>query len=456
MKKRKFLKSGAIISLVACVLSGCSRYLDLKPDDSFSIPSSLQDLRGLLGNSEVVMNFATTGLGETACDSYYLNETSWAGMTNERDRLLYLWQPYSPVASQWTGPYQAILYANTVLKYLPSIKMATSDEAEVNTLRGAALFYRAHQLFNLLQVFSLPYDPSGSNAQLGVVLRTEPSLDEQISRSTVRQCYDFIITDLKTSIGLLPDRTDIPTRPSKAASYAELARIYLVMSEFETAGRYADSALMIRSEVMDYGTEITATASLPFSKWNKEVIFDVAMNGGVALAPSRRRVNMLEYDNYEKGDLRKVAFFSLNNLGEILFKGNYNGLNSSQLFCGTTTAEMYLIRAEANIRQNRLNDAAKDIDLVRAGRFSTDDFKPVVFTDQRRALEYIKKERQRELIFRGQRWSDIRRYILLGEQVETMTRTAEGKTYTMKPSDVVRYLYKLPDEVIDNGSLTQN
>lgn len=180
------------------------------------------------------------------------------------------------------------------------------------------------------------------------------------------------------------------------------------------------------------------------------------MNGGVALAPSRRRVNMLEYDNYEKGDLRKVAFFSLNNLGEILFKGNYNGLNSSQLFCGTTTAEMYLIRAEANIRQNRLNDAAKDIDLVRAGRFSTDDFKPVVFTDQRRALEYIKKERQRELIFRGQRWSDIRRYILLGEQVETMTRTAEGKTYTMKPSDVVRYLYKLPDEVIDNGSLTQN
>jgi len=26
----------------------------------------------------------------------------------------------------------------------------------------------------------------------------------------------------------------------------------------------------------------------------------------------------------------------------------------------------------------------------------------------------------------------------------------------MKPSDVVRYLYKLPDEVIDNGSLTQN
>ena len=117
---------------------------------------------------------------------------------------------------------------------------------------------------------------------------------------------------------------------------------------------------------------------------------------------------------------------------------------------------MYLIRAEANIRQNRLNDAAKDIDLVRAGRFSTDDFKPVVFTDQRRALEYIKKERQRELIFRGQRWSDIRRYILLGEQVETMTRTAEGKTYTMKPSDVVRYLYKLPDEVIDNGSLTQN
>jgi len=456
MKRLNTYKTFAMIGMLTCSISGCSKYLGLKPDNSFSVPGSLQDLQGLLDNSEVVMNFAATGLAEIASDSYYLNETSWTAMTDERDRFLYLWQPYSPIASQWTGPYQAILHANTVLKYLPSIKISPGEITVANSLRGAALFHRAYQLLHLLQVFSLPYDPAGSNDNLGVVLRKEPSLDEKISRSTVRQCYDFIIGDLKESVNLLPEKADIPTRPSKAAAYAALARAYLVMSAFENAGRYADSALMIQPDLIDYGTEINTASNVPFSKWNKEVIFDMAMNGGAPLAPARRRVNIAEYGNYEESDLRKKAFFSLNNQGEVLFKGNYNGLNSSQLFCGPTTAEMYLIRSETNIRKNRLSEAAKDINTLRAKRFASSDFSEVEFTEQKWAMDFIKKERRRELIFRGQRWPDVRRYILLGEQEETMTRIAGGKIYTMTAPDIVGYTYKLPDEVIDNGSLIQN
>ena len=435
---------------------GCTKYLDLKPDNSFAVPHSLDDLEGLLDNSEVAMNFATTGLGEVASDNYYLSETSWEGMTNEADRFLYLWQPYSPIAGQWTSPYKAILHANTVLEYLPSIEVTSDQVTRAEYLKGSALFHRAFQIFNLLHVFARPYSPNKINEQLGVVLRTQPSLDEKLFRSSVEECYNFIIEGFIEAAALLPQRQDLLTRPSQAAAYAELARVYLVMGEFEKCTLYADSALMLQSALLDYESEIDPNKALPFSKWNKEVLFDVSMNGGIPLAPIRRRVNPLEYGKYEDNDIRKAAFFSIDDKDEILFKGNYNGLNSSLLFCGTTTAEMYLIRAESKIRRNLLQEAAQDINHLRKHRFTQAAYEPLVFANLDHALAFIKEERQREMIFRGQKWPDMKRYILLQEFNGYMERVINGENYRMTADEIIKYVYKLPDIVVDNGDLQQN
>jgi len=139
-----------------------------------------------------------------------------------------------------------------------------------------------------------------------------------------------------------------------------------------------------------------------------------------------------------------------------LFKGNYNGKNSSLLFCGTTTAEMFLIRAEAKIRSNLLPEAAEDVNLLRSKRFSDQDFVPVTFENKEQGLDFIKRERRRELIFRGQKWPDTRRYASLGEYLDSMQRTAEGKSYLMTSEQILNYAYRIPDVVIDNGNLVQN
>ncbi|WP_165438740.1 RagB/SusD family nutrient uptake outer membrane protein [Albibacterium indicum] len=446
---------GVLLGL-SIVLSSCADYLGLKPDDSFMVPSTLEDLQGLLDNSDVAMTFSNSGMGEIASDSYFLREQSWAAMSDERDRQHYLWLPASPVGGEWSSPYRAIMYANTVLTYLPEIDVSANEQTKANRLKGAALFYRSNKLFNLLQVFAKPYDPNITNNQLGIPLRVKATLDEELKRSTVEECYAFIINDLKQAIPLLSDREEIPTRPSKVSAYAEMARVYLVMGDHEKAGLYADSALSIHSELLDYEVDIDLEATVPFDKWTKEVLLDAALRGGSHLSSRAFRVSPFEYNNYEDEDLRKEAFFSFDDQGDVQFKGSYNGRNSVSLFMGTTTAEMYLIRAEANARKGLLDKAAEDLNHLRSKRFRDEDFITIKFGDQKQALEFIKRERRRELIFRGVRWTDMRRYIILGEFDRSMTRNVDGEEYILTADDIVNYVFKIPEDVIEYSNLEQN
>jgi hypothetical protein len=441
---------------VVFVVSSCNDYLDKKPDDSFALPQTLDDLEGLLNSSDLTMNFAAVALGEIASDSYYLDDASWRAMPNESDRTIYTWQPYSPEPAHWTLPYQAILYANAVLEYLPGIAIPENEMHRAERLRGSALFFRAHQLFNLLHVFSKPYLPGGGNTQMGVVLRSKASLSEELKRSSVEECYDFLIRDLKEASELLPEAGVHATQPTKAAAYGELARVFLVRGDMANAKEYADSALFLQSDLMDYQNDIDPAANLPIPRWNKEVLVDLSLNGHTFLNTARIRIPLKEYNNYENTDIRKQAFFTTNANGEIIFKGNYNARNGNRFFCGPTTSEMYLIRAEANIRQNLLSDGLKDINYLRKHRFREDDFLSLDFDDKEQALTILKEERRRELIFRGVRWSDIRRYIILDETEGGMERLIDGNVYKMTAEDIIGYVYKLPDAVIDSGNLSQN
>lgn len=442
--------------VASMLLWSCSSYLDLKPDNSFDVPSSLEDLRRLLDNSDMRMNQTQPGLGEMAADSYLVKESDWTSFRDEYTRQLYLWQPYTTGISEWSSPYEAIMYANTVLSYLPRLPIKKEQEALAKELEGAARVFRAYNLIGLLDVFAKAYNPKADNQQLGVVLRKEATISEELKRSSVKDCYDFVQNDFLRAIPLLPSKQSFLTRPSKGAAYAGLARLYLVMADFERAGLYADSALQLNTALLDYQRDINLDAALPFGKWNKEVIFDISLRGGEGFYSGVSYVSGRVYAQYEANDLRKKAFFKRNSDTEIYFKGRYNGLENFILFCGPTTAEMYLIRAEVHARADRLQEAAADINTLRKNRIAEADFLPVDFATKAEALGFIKLERERELIYRGTRWPDMRRYILLGEYDGYMERSIGGKTYTMQAADIINYVFKLPDRVIDNSDYTQN
>src|SRR5690606_33395700 len=69
-------------------------------------------------------------------------------------------------------------------------------------------------------------------------------------------------------------------------------------------------------------------------------------------------------------------------------------------------------------------------------------------------LKVVLTERRKELVFRGQRWTDLRRLNEEGWGIE-LTRNLGGKTYTLPAGDN-RWVLLLPHEPIIYSGLTQN
>src|SRR5690606_15551644 len=74
-------------------------------------------------------------------------------------------------------------------------------------------------------------------------------------------------------------------------------------------------------------------------------------------------------------------------------------------------------------------------------------------------LKDILAERRRELMFRGLRWTDLRRLNQDSEHAATVRHKlrdgVDEQVFTLIPNDL-RYIYLIPQQVIDISGMTQN
>src|SRR5690606_71495 len=118
------------------------------------------------------------------------------------------------------------------------------------------------------------------------------------------------------------------------------------------------------------------------------------------------------------------------------FQGSYDGNYASYIsFDGITTDEMYLIRAEAYARTNKIAESLTDLNTLLLKRYATGTFPGYESMDQTALISLIKDERRKELVYRGLRWSDLRRYNLENDNI-TLTRVIGGVAYTLPPNDL--------------------
>ena len=87
-------------------------------------------------------------------------------------------------------------------------------------------------------------------------------------------------------------------------------------------------------------------------------------------------------------------------------------------------------------------------------RWKTGTFVPYTATNKHDALQIIKNERPKELLLRGLRWSDLKRYNREGSNI-TLTRTINGKTLHLPPNDL-RYAIAIPEDIIKMTDMPQN
>jgi hypothetical protein len=454
MKKLKLY----LIVIGACfLLSNCKKedtFLNAKPNQALFIPSTLKDLESILNNQNI-FNTSDPGLGEIAADDYYLTSDI---LNNEdiTDRNGYIWAKQLYNAGQsindWNGPYQQVYYANTILDYLPKIAINTSQQAEADQIKASALFFRSIAFYNLVQTFAMPYDAKNSSTDLGIPLRLSSDLNSKSVRPTVQQCYDQILSDLQTALPLLPVKASYQTLPSRPAANALLARVYLAMANYPKAFQYADASLVQFNTLTDYNT-LTPTPYAINTKLLSEDIFHTSQQGWDNVFPNNVGIaDSILYNSYTVNDLRRTVCFVINN-GLPYFSGTYDLKYYN--YSGIATDEIYLIRAECNARAGNTSAALKDLNTLLVTRWKTGTFIPYSANSADQALTKILTERRKELLFRGLRWTDLRRLNKESRFAITLTRVYNGATYTLPPNDP-KYAMPIPDNEISVSGIQQN
>lgn len=134
--------------------------------------------------------------------------------------------------------------------------------------------------------------------------------------------------------------------------------------------------------------------------------------------------------------------------GNVLYVNKYQGEFGSSLETEKVTiirlADVYLIRAEARAKQDKVNEALTDVNVIRSRAGL-----PALITPSRQELLFaIEKERFMELCFEGHRWIDL---VRTGRAVEVINQV-KGIAITTDQT-------KLPipqSEIELNSNLTQN
>ncbi len=439
--------------ILALASTSCKKYLEVKQNQQLSTPETLKDLQALMDN-EFFYRFYLFAMQDGTDEFYYryddilrfpgwmIDVHTWASQTDDEQ--------------DWVEQYNLVLICNTVLDKVDEVPGNTS--AAASEIKASALFKRALCYYQLAQIYAPPYDSGTASTDLGIVLRDDVDFNVPSQRSNVKETYDRITGDLELAATLLPSTMSTKTRPNRAAAFGLLARVYLQMGLYDKAKTAADQSLAIYDYLIDFNdnSEIDYSSYYPFKNpdlRHPEIIY-YQLNYGLGAYPSAI-VDSLLYSRFDDDDWRKTLFFKPHSLvpqGHV-FTGSY--LADKANFFGIATDEIYLIRAECNARLGNTSAAVQDLESLLNKRYKTGTLPNLNPATPEAALQLVLNERQKELPFRGVRWSDLRRLNKDGTINVTLKRILNGIEYRLEPNDL-RYTLLIPARVMQLVELQQN
>ncbi|MEO6069630.1 MAG: RagB/SusD family nutrient uptake outer membrane protein [Chitinophagaceae bacterium] len=420
-------------ALLLFAMAACNKKLDIEPKQSIDAAVALtnaDDVEAAVVGAYSIMGggalygtnlfmfgdllAADASSGSTTAARY----TTWAG-TFQGQRQIYnktMNRDNGEASRTWIAGYRAINMANTVIDALGVV----TDAAKKNRLEGEALFIRGAMHFELVRYYALPWGATANNDQMGIVIKTKATKTEDEAfaknpRSTVAQVYQQVIADLTAAAAKLP--ADNGTRVDKYTAYAFLARVYLQKGDYANARDAANT--VIASGKYSMNASVRAVFD---NKNTNESIWEIQQNDqnnagtsndGLAtfyasfpgIGRADARVSSGFVNSYPAGDLRKSEWYYT---GTGARPGNMytsKWKSFSQNLPVVRIAEMYLIRAETNLRLGTTvgdlptNDLAKVRNPIRTNL-------PVIIAP---TLSDVLAERVLELAFEGARIHDIKR-----------------------------------------------
>lgn len=410
--------------MLMIAFASCNKKLDIEPKQSVDATVALTTPDDV--ESAIVGAYSILGGGALYGTNLFLmadlqaseNYDSWRGTFQGQRQIANktMTRDNSEASRTWVAAYRAINMANIVIDALPVVK----DAAQKTSLEGEALFIRGIMHFELVRYYALPWGATAANDQPGIVIKTKATKDEaaafeKIPRNTVAQVYQQVISDLTAAAAKLPD--DNGTRADRFTALAFLARVYLQKSDYANALAAANE--VIKSNKYKMNASVRAVFD---NKNTAESIWEIQQNDqnnagtsndGMAtfyaslpgIGRADVRVNSGWVSGYNANDLRRSEWYYV---GTGARPGNWytsKWKSFSQNLPVIRIAEMYLIRAECNLRLGSAVGDTPENDLAQI-RNPVRTNLPVIVNP---TLNDVLNERFLELAFEGTRIHDFKR-----------------------------------------------
>ncbi|MPM52256.1 hypothetical protein SDC9_99013 [bioreactor metagenome] len=481
---KSFIKSGLI--LLTFIFAGC---LDKYPDNAIpdkdaikTVANANQAVIGIYANfkSSALYSGYLTLLPDIQADLVYAVE----GFSNVYGDI-WRWEILSTnpeIQAVYGSLYSIIGRCNYFFESIVHLEKTLTDDDQLDqlqSLKGEVHFARALAYSELIKSFCKAYDPATAEDELGVALISSYYTPERMVRSSLKDSYAFVLSDLeKASEMVTLDKKNNSPYITKSVVNALYSRVYLYMQDWDKAVEYSTKVIDDKYLGLSSTNVKNGATGLSFYQymWKydnaSEIIWKIAFTT-TSYGGALGRV-FLNYDNisykpdyvpanwalglYEKNDLRATTFFAQKTTGyahgltwpllvkyngnEDFLKLNIRHVNMPKVF---RLSEQYLIRAEANSNLGNYANAAKDITTLRSARYSSYGSTTI---NEDNWLKLISEERVRELFMEGFRLHDLKRWNKGFKRTPQSSTVGAGNSLNIEAGNPL-FVWPIPQHDLD-------
>ncbi len=420
------------LAVISFTSVSCDRFLDIQPEGKV-IPTTVEDYRKVL-TSAYSKYPSHKSLSALRTDEVTIDE-------NTSDFISYreiaMWKDantdQATTEFPWVSFYSVVFYLNQIIN---EGSKTMSESPEKQQILAEAYALRAYTYFDMVNLYGKPYNSATASTDRGVPVTLDIDLEQVLKPSSVQAVYDQIHADMSKAEGLMVEQkqaSGVNYRFSKVALLALEARTALYQGDWNKALAYSDQALAIKGEISNLNT--VNTAPNHFASPESILALDNAFNSSVQNLSFASADLLAKYNSTT--DKRFKLYFEKNGSKYKVIKGG-----SSDFRVSFRTSEMYFIKSEALLKQNRLDEAKQTLLTVLKNRYTPDGYTAVQNQinpmNAAEFMTFILDERLREFALEGQRWFDLRR-----ADQRKITHTVNGQNYILQQNDP-RYTIEYP------------
>lgn len=285
--------------------------------------------------------------------------------------------------AHWVAASEIVNAANLVIDGVNNLDEGVLTPVKEKETLGEARFMRAWAQLYLMKYFAWFWDV---DSEYGPLMRREPTTLKNVmqARSTVRESYEMILSDLDYAIDNAPDFST-PFRASKGLAKAYKVEVLLMRGVGDDLG----NAITLANEVIqDYGFEMEPTyegvfqngynsKELMFSRWMSDIVATDADGDGGSMKrafgggewPSAFYKTIITTENNEKrysATMDSIFYEAADAKKKVIsWKKLWKEDGNCPMYY-MRLAQMYIFRAEALLRTDApLADILEELNILR-------------------------------------------------------------------------------------------